>query len=370
MIMRQIKTVFLLTCFLMTGFAYAGPYTEEGVYGYIDPNNHCRPANPTDHNAILNPIFRGWATTVASYKPAPGVYPMWAIPQNALGPVTGNETDIVSLGDLSQSQINQGILPGQITLLFGDPCNPADPNHIRNVNGHDFVVFENGFISDINSGGGSIGGQMFAELGYVEVSSDGNHFARFSSVSLTGSAVGAYGTIEISNIFNLAGKHPNKGDICSGTPFDLSELTEHPLVVSGVVDINNISYVRIVDIPGSGDFNDNATQWIDANSWPNWDYYSNNHPIYDAWVTRESGGLDLEAIGVLNQQEYPGDINLDGVVDIFDLKLFCSAWLSHFGQNDWIARCDMAEPKDLTVNFLDYAVFANKWRQKEKWSRQ
>ena len=37
-------------------------------------------------------------------------------------------------------------------------------------------------------------------------------------------------------------------------------------------------------------------------------------PVYDAWVTYDSGGFDLEAIGVLQPQEYGGDINLDGLL--------------------------------------------------------
>jgi PKD repeat protein len=49
------------------------------------------------------------------------------------------------------------------------------------------------------------------------------------------------------------------------------------------VDLNSINYVRIVDIPGSGDFKD-----------------SQGNPIYDGWVTFGSGGLDLEAVGVIN----------------------------------------------------------------------
>ena len=70
--------------------------------------------------------------------------------------------------------------------------------------------------------------------------------------------VGAYGTIEIGNVHNLAGKHPNAGGICTGTPFDLDDLAGHPDVVSGTVDLNAIRYVRIVDVPGNGDFFDDA----------------------------------------------------------------------------------------------------------------
>lgn len=338
-------------------FAYAGPYTEPGVNGYIGEDR--RHADPCDPNAVINPIFRSWATSVVSYAPAPGVFAVWADPNKALGKATGDYRDVVSLGDLDQSQIGMGLEPGQITLAFGEP--------VRDCNGYDFVVFENGLVSNFNTGGGSIKGQMFAELGYVEVSSNGVDFVRFPSVSLTAGLVGMYGTIEISDVYDLAGKHPNGNGVCTGTPFDLSEIAREGEVVSGVVDINNISYVRIVDIPGSGDFEDEAVRNIDPGSWPVWDFYAGNHSIYDAWLTFESSGIDLEAVGVLQEQNYPADINLDGVVDIFDFVLFSSAWGSHLGHANWIGRCDLAEPKDYVIDRFDLAVFSAQWLKVESW---
>jgi Domain of unknown function (DUF4465) len=338
----------------------AGPYTEAGVNGYIDPNNHGRGADPQGPNAVINPIFRGWATAVVSYKPAPGVDPQWADPNRALGPATGDKLDIVSLGDLNQEQLSQGVPPGQITLSFDEP--------IRQGKGYDFVVFENGFVSDVNSANGSVAGQMFTELGYVEVSSNGTDFVRFPSVSLTPAPTGAYGTLEISNVYNLAGKHPNAGGVCTGTPFDLQDVADDPNVVSGVVDINDIRYVRIVDIPGSGDFYDDASTQIDPSSGPAWTRYSHNHPIYDAWPTFGSGGFDLEAVGVLNEQKLSADIDLNGVVDVQDFELFLSALNSHFGDPSWIARCDLAEPKDHVIDFSDLAVLIDQWQKTESWA--
>ena len=54
------------------------------------------------------------------------------------------------------------------------------------------------------------------------------------------------------------------------------------------MDLNDINYVRIVDIPGSGAFTDSL-----------------GNPIYDAWHTFGSGGVDLEAIGVINTAAVP-----------------------------------------------------------------
>jgi hypothetical protein len=321
---------------------------------------------PSDSNGILNPIFSGWATGVASYEPTPPDSQRqlwWFDPSMALGPSMSNRApkdllyNIVSLGDLKQNQINAGVPPGKITLSFEDP--------IYNGKGYDFAVFENAQ---------RWGNLYFCELAYVEVSSDGEAFARFPSVSLSpydsgGPIIPNYRCIDITDVYNLAGKHPNLGDAneFTGTPFDLSELENEPNVQNGSVDLNDISYVRIVDIPGSGDFYDEGQKFIDPCTWPNWFYYNANHPIYDAWPTYGSDGMDLEAIGVLYPQECGGDINLNGIVDYEDLEIFAQGWLSHFGQKNYLSRCDLAQPKDLIVNFRDFAVFAQGWMKTEQW---
>lgn len=364
---RKIRIVVLTAWLSWAAGAQAGPYTEAGINGYIgDDWQHADPLD--DDDARINPIFRGWATGFRNYLPCDDTWTGdWDDPCKALGPATGDNFDIVSLGDLDSAEIADGCQPGQITLVFGDPCYPEDANHIRNVKGYDFVVFENGFLSGYDTGGGSVRGQMLAELAYVEVSSNGVDFVRFGSVSLSTGAVGPYGTIEVSDVFNLAGKHPNAYGVCTGTAFDLRELANHPLAENGAVDINDIHYVRIVDIPGSGDFLDSAVEHVDPNTWPSWGTYDANHAVYDAWLTEGSGGLDLEAVGVLEEQEYSADINLDGAVDFFDFALLGSAWGKHFGQAGWVGRCDLAEPKDLVIDGKDLAMFADQWLMVEKW---
>jgi len=337
--------------------AAAGPYTEPGVNGYVDPNG--RPAPPDHAEAVLNPIFRAWATSVVDYRPAGGVSEQWLDANKTLGPPTGDGMGIASLGDRSAAEIAAGAPPGHIELGFAEP--------MRDGRGYDFVVFENGIVSGYNTGAGSVSGQMFGELAFVEVSSDGVHFARFPSVSLTPGPVGAYGTIELSNVFNLAGKHPNGGGVCTGTPFDLADLADEPLVRDATVDVNNIRYVRIVDIPGSGHFQDAAMFHIDPASSPGWLAYTVNHPVYDAWPTFGSGGFDLDAIGFLHEQTYSADINLDGIVDGTDFALFSSAWGSRLGGPGWIARCDLDPARDLRINGADLAVLAAQWLGEESW---
>mgnify|MGYP000173611924 CR=1 FL=1 len=233
----------------------------------------------------VNPLFVNWADTVVDYSPATGflsngnpiVDPFWQFSGEALGPVTGDNFAVVSLGDLDADAIAAGNEPGSLTISFETP--------IRNFTGADFAVFENGFVSSWNTGGTGIGG-VLAELAYVEVSSDGIHFARFPSVSLNESPVGGYGSIDPTLVFNLAGKHVNAYGDSWGTPFDLEDLVNDPLVIDGLVDLNAITHIRIVDIPGSGDFLDRL-----------------GNPIYDAWVTWGSGGADIEAIGAIGQPQ-------------------------------------------------------------------
>jgi hypothetical protein len=282
-------SVLLLGWVGLTSLAAAGPYSavlgdannlwDAPVPGFVGPNGLGRARllqsggtyeNPDNY---VNPIFFNWASSVVSYAPAPGVAGSWSNSALALGAVTGDLFDIVALGDLNATQLGAGATPGSVTLHLAQP--------VRNLSDADFVVYENGLIS---AGGAGVAGQLFGELAYVEVSSDGVNFARFPSVSLTAAAVPSYGTIDPTQIFNLAGKHANGYGESWGTPFDLNDLATDPLVLGGQVDLNNITSVRVVDIPGNGSFKDSL-----------------NHSIYDAWVTSGSGGFDLEAVGVISR---------------------------------------------------------------------
>jgi hypothetical protein len=140
---------------------------------------------------------------------------------------------------------------------------------IINGNGPDFAVFENAFNN------------TFLELAFVEVSSDGQNFVRFPSFSNndTSFQIGPFGASDASKIHNLAGKY-RAG---YGTPFDLEELKD-----STNIDINNISYVKIIDVVGSilPDYCSRDSRGIIIN---------------DPWSTPfNEGGFDLYAIGVIH----------------------------------------------------------------------
>ncbi|MEI8006649.1 MAG: T9SS type A sorting domain-containing protein [Bacteroidota bacterium] len=135
--------------------------------------------------------------------------------------------------------------------------------------GWDFAVFENSFSDG------------FLELAYVEVSSDGIHFVRFPSVSLTQTQqqVGTFDTIDTRNIYNLAGKYR----LFYGTPFDLYQLKD-----SSTIDIHHITHIRIIDVVG-------CLQDAYAR------FDSQNHKINDPWPTPfDTGGFDLDAVGLLH----------------------------------------------------------------------
>jgi hypothetical protein len=256
---------------------YAGPYAQAtgdaanafdpGVPGFIGPDG----AGVVSVNNVRNPLFVAWATSWTNYLPALNVDAAWSDPQQALGPVTADHFDIVSLGDVPSAAATNGVAPGQITLGFDV--------EITNNPGPDFAIFENTFDLALDD--------VFAELAYVEVSTDGLQFARFPSVSLGTNLIPfVVGTIDPTEVYNLAGKHANYDEATSwGTPFDLQDLSRHAAVINGSVDLDRIRYVRLVDIPGSGNHLDTADP---------------AHPIYDVWPTEGSAGFDLEAIGVIH----------------------------------------------------------------------
>ena len=286
---RTMLSLIPFTLTLMGGEAFGATFAnatfdpgkiDAGIPGFVGPDG----LGTVSPNNTVNPLFVDWATGFQDYLPTPGVLDEWQTPERALGPVTGAFDGIVSLGELTAEQIAAEAAPGQITLTFD--------NSLQNGEGPDFAVFENGF-------GFADTGTLFAELAYVEVSTDGTHFLRFPSTSLTPEPLDPFGQLDPTQVYNLAGKHVNNGVVLPddqfvsaswGTPFDLEVLTEQAIAQPDLVDLNAINFVRIVDIPGSGDFVDAA-----------------GNPIYDPWPTpiEGSGGFDLEAVGVINARAVP-----------------------------------------------------------------
>ncbi len=172
---------------------------------------------------------------------------------NALG--EAGDGQVVSLGD-----------GGVATLSFDAP--------IFDGEGVDFVVFENAFDD------------IFLELAFVEVSSDGHNFYRFPAQNLsdTSTQIGTFGSVDPTKIRNLAGKYRAP----YGVGFDLQELA--PLAAADtLLDLQNVRFVRLIDVVGS----------ISA------DYCSRDsegRPLNDPYPTPfEVGGFDVDAVGVFHQ---------------------------------------------------------------------
>ncbi len=203
-------------------------------------------------------------------------------PSNALGAPAGGANLVHSLG-----------IGGQITLGF-DVL-------IANGPGADFIVSENPFTYPTVE-------MSFAEMMFVEVSSNGLDFARFPN-AYTGPQVdhGAFGTVWVGSYAGMAGQTPVRAgsvnfpnadhqDVveAGGDAFDLQDLSDHPLVLSGKVQVNAITQLRLVDVV-SGQSSD-----------------SRNFLIYDPGA----GSADVDAVTVIHYLS-----NIDGHEPIIELTI-------------------------------------------------
>lgn len=215
----------------------------------------------SDAIAAGDPRFTIWASSaVVERGPIEIGYPdsflaSFGDDSNATGPADATPSSpysVVSLGD-------GGIATLEFTVPFSD------------VPGPDLAVFENGFMG------------TFLELAHVEVSSDGVNYFRFPSSSLTPATddIGEGGSVDPSNVRNLAGKYLAG----YGTPFDLAELKN----VSPLLDIQRVTHVRVIDAVGT---NDPAFATRDAAG----------NVIIDPYPTPYySSGFDLDAVGAFSQ---------------------------------------------------------------------
>jgi len=233
--------------------AQAGPYLPSGW----------NPIDMISWATSVESIVRGplqydqEAACLASAADPADCYASYGVAANVLGSATGDFADTLSLGD-----------GGSIVLGFA--------SGIGDGPGDDFAVFENGFF-DLNG--------LFAELAFVEISTDGIDWVRLPSETVRTTPVFAFDSLDPTDYIGLAGLQP--GGI--GTGFDLYDALRDPLVVSGIVDLNDVRFVRLVDVIGDGSTTDTLGQ-----------------PIYDPWATPfDVGGFDLEAVGVRHAAPEP-----------------------------------------------------------------
>lgn len=207
-----------------------------------------------DFNRGASDIANGWGTLTS-----------FGNENEALGYAQGNSVDVVSLGD-----------SGSITLSFPFP--------IMNGPGNDFAVFENSFSDS------------YLEFAFVEVSSDGLNFVRFPSTSLTPitAQTDTYANSNTELIHNLAGKYEQG----YGTPFDLEDLVD-----STGINLDSVLFVRIVDVIGTVD-----------PFYASHDAFGNivNDPYPSDFA---SGGFDLDAVGVMNENNIYAKIDTENKID-------------------------------------------------------
>ncbi len=218
----------------------------------LDPSS---PAIPTASTSIV-----GWATGHSDYTPGTDVAANWQVPANGYGSAAS------------------GLLPlgngGSVTMTFASP--------ITDGAGADLAVWENGFFRNATSE------DVFAEYGWVEVSSNGTDFVRFDSASQWQTPIGAFGYIDSRRVGGLAGRD----GAGFGTPFDLSTLRNKAAVRSGTVDLSAITHVRVVDVVGGSAWPNAGDDHVDLDAF--------GRTIVDNFRTVGSGGFDLAGIAVLH----------------------------------------------------------------------
>lgn len=70
---------------------------------------------------------------------------------------------------------------------------------------------------------------------------------------------------------------------------------------------------------------------------------------------------NLKLISTVSAESLVGDFGVNCRVDMADLALLVSAWLTSYGQPGYNDDCDISDPGDDTINLLDFAVFAENW---------
>lgn len=212
---------------------------------------------------------KGWAAAVIEYRKGKDLT-SFTDPERVLGRWFAHRSETVSDPVYDVVSLGNG---GSLTIEWETAA--------ANGPGPDFAVFENGMSANENS--------VFAELAFVEVSSNGVDFERFDTISRGTSAVPDGGQIAADSVYGLAGAKP----LGYGTLFDLDELAGRESVIDGRLDLNRVRYLRLIDIPGCGA----GTDGYEAA------YDSFGNVIYDAFKTYGSAGFDAACTAVLNSHE-------------------------------------------------------------------
>lgn len=269
------------------------PHPEHGPFCGAVGTEGCDAIDGHSSNIVA------WATGVSVVRGLDdiavpdGPHVIYGSESDAVGPIDFTTTTAVSLGD-----------GGSATVTFAHP--------IRNGEGPDFAVFENSFDD------------YFLELGFVEVSTDGERFVRFPATSLTQTDSQVVSHVDPTFINNLAGKYR----VGYGTPFDLEELRD-----STGINIDSIVYVRIVDVVGSIN-----PQYATYDAYGH--IVNDPYPTSDPTGNWRSGGFDLTGVAVMYENTNgSSEVAVDATIDQ-DAILF---WTGN-GQNSAVIAVNWAAP--------------------------
>ena len=166
-----------------------------------------------------------WLDRVRTFEPGTSAgFGADRLPRVVLGRPEGlglkqGSTDVVSLGN-----------GGRIVVSFDD-------NAVVDGDGDDLVIFENPFLS---------GSLLFAEVAFVEVSSDGRHWVEFPSNAQTGQGLAGRGPVLSNSANGLDPLDPASG----GDRFDLADV--------------GLDFVRFVRITDAGDLIDDPGNHVFA----------------------------------------------------------------------------------------------------------
>jgi hypothetical protein len=252
---------------------------------------------PADGIPGTSAVFVAWAESVREFIPAPNGSGGFCQDDagNPCAPTVAvaGRPAVFGINDATRHVLSLGT-GGQVTLALPGPvCDGPGP---------DFAVFENGFADltgwEGTSREGSTQTFTFAEFARVEVGTTTSAWARFPPTYLGTDVLynfdnlddGWFASQDVTLADGLAGKHTIDG----GTPFDLSALAGDPAVTSGAVDLANIHFIRLQDVPGDGTMTDR-----------------DGRPIRDPYYHFQAGyptpalpsitdGFDLRAVGLIH----------------------------------------------------------------------
>lgn len=183
-------------------------------------------AEATSWRAEQQPDPLPYAAELVAFEPGPAAgYGQDELPDVVLGPPQGNgrtqgaTEGIVSLG-----------VGGEIVVGFGDRA-------IVDAPGPDFLVFENPFFVQGDPA------EVWAELGEVSVSEDGERWVRFdcdTTPTSPGRWPGCAGWRPVLD-YDASAMHPLEPALTGGDAFDLAD-----------VGLSEARYVRIRDLSDSG----------------------------------------------------------------------------------------------------------------------